>query len=459
MNKNIAVILAGGSGSRMGSELPKQFLKTAGRTILEHTVYAFENHPLIDEIVIVVNPAWIHLAEQQQLKNNWTKLTKILNGGEQRSDSSLAAINAYKGEKGINLIFHDAVRPLVSQKIISDNIEALKKYDAVDTAVPSPDTIIRLNKNKELIDEIPEREFLWKGQTPQSFKLECIEKAYEIALNDPNFKATDDCGIVRKYLPETEIFVVEGEQQNIKLTYKEDIYLLDKLFQLKTTVAGTGLETEKLKDKVLVVFGGSEGIGAEIVKICKKNNIKVYPFSRSLNRTDVCDISQIKKALEEVDQKENRIDCIINTTGLLIKKDLNQLTDDEVENLLDVNLKGVVNVTRAARPYLKKSKGCLLNYTSSSYTRGRAFYSLYSATKAAIVNFTQAIAEEWENDGIRINCINPERTRTGMRTKNFGNEPEESLLKPEEVAKVSLSVLYTDMNGQVVDVKLKNKIS
>ncbi|MGB3452718.1 MAG: bifunctional cytidylyltransferase/SDR family oxidoreductase [Moheibacter sp.] len=457
MSKNTAVILAGGSGSRMGYELPKQFLKVAGKSILEHTVNAFEIHPLIDEIAIVVHPEFIDLVEQQQLKNKWTKLKKILRGGEQRSDSSLAAINAFRDQKDVNLIFHDAVRPLVSQRIITDNIEALKKYDAVDTAVPSADTIIRLESKMELIDEIPEREFLRKGQTPQSFRFECISKAYEIGLKDLNFKATDDCGIVRKYLPDTKIFVVSGDQQNIKLTYKEDIFLVDKLFQLKSAEISSGFDISALKDKVIVIFGGSEGIGAEIVKICNSNQIKIYPFSRSLNQTDVCNPNDVKSALENVFQKEGKIDCVINTAGLLIKNMLSSLDDNEVDRLLDVNLKGVVVCAREAYPYLKKSKGSFLSFTSSSYTRGRAFYSLYSATKAAIVNFTQAIAEEWEADGIRANCINPERTKTGMRTKNFGFEPDDSLLMPDRVAMVALNVLSGRLNGQVVDVKVNDK--
>ena len=95
----------------------------------------------------------------------------------------------------------------------------------------------------------------------------------------------------------------------------------------------------------------------------------------------------------------------------------------------------------------------LLNFTSSSYTRGRAFYALYSSTNAAIVNFTQALAEEWINDGIKVNCINPERTATPMRTANFGIEPFELLLNAEQVARVSLKALFSQKTGIVIDVR------
>ena len=122
--------------------------------------------------------------------------------------------------------------------------------------------------------------------------------------------------------------------------------------------------------------------------------------------------------------------------------------------MINVNYLGMVNVALESFPYLKSSKGTLLFYTSSSYTRGRAFYSLYSSTKAAVVNFVQAISQEWESNGVRVNCINPERTKTPMRVRNFGIEDDATLLKAETVAIESLKTLLSDFTGQVIDVKL-----
>ena len=104
---NIAVILAGGSGTRVGSDLPKQFLKIAGKMVIEHTLAVFQNHSEIDEIAIISNPIYIHKIEQICIKNNLSKVKKILQGGEFRYQSSLAAINAYQGNH--NILFHDAV--------------------------------------------------------------------------------------------------------------------------------------------------------------------------------------------------------------------------------------------------------------------------------------------------------------------------------------------------------------
>lgn len=177
---NIAVILAGGVGNRLGMNKPKQFLKVAGKTVFEHTVDAFQKHNKIDEIFVVMHASYVHDAEDMVMKNNWTKVKKVLNGGSERYESSLAAINACVDEN-VNLIFHDAVRPLVSERIIDDVVEALAQYDAVDVAVPAVDTIIALDESKKFIKDIPNRNFLNRGQTPQGFKYQIIKQAYDIA--------------------------------------------------------------------------------------------------------------------------------------------------------------------------------------------------------------------------------------------------------------------------------------
>lgn len=452
MPKNTAIILAGGKGVRLKSELPKQLIRIAGKKVIEHTLDVFQNHPEIDEIAVVSNIEYIRDIENLLTQNHYTKVKKVLAGGAERYDSSLAAIRAYQNED-CHLIFHDAVRPLVSPRIISDCIRALKTYNAVDVAIKTTDTIIEVEDR--LIRNIPDRNRLNNGQTPQAFKIATIAKAYEIALKDPNFKATDDCGVVKKYLPDEKIFVVEGEGYNMKLTHQEDIFLLDKLFQLRAVEDSGELLTEKakagLKDKVIAVIGGSYGIGSHIVKMAEANGAKLYSFSRTENSTDVSDPEAVKNALKSVFEKERKIDFVINTSGILEKQSLENMDYDSIEQSVAVNYLGSVYVAKEALPYLKKTKGALLLFTSSSYTRGRSMYSIYSSTKAAIVNLVQALSEEWED--VRVNCINPERTRTPMRTKNFGNEPKGSLLSPERVAAASLNTLFSEFSGQVIDVK------
>ena len=132
------------------------------------------------------------------------------------------------------------------------------------------------------------------------------------------------------------------------------------------------------------------------------------------------------------------------------------MTYEQINEAIDVNYRGMVNVAKESFFYLQKSCGQLLFYTSSSYTRGRMDYSIYSSTKCATVNFVQALAEEWGVLDIRVNCINPERTKTPMRIRNFGIEPDNTLLKSMDVAIVTAKLLLSDLTGQVVDVKIKS---
>ena len=451
MKRNIAIILAGGVGSRLGMSTPKQFFKVAGKMVVEHTIDVFERNQHIDEIAIVSNPALVADFENIVLRNKWRKVKKILKGGAERYYSSLSAITAYQNEDA-NLIFHDAVRPLVSQRIIDDVVKALDTHRAVNVAVPSADTIIEVDG--DFITNIPDRSRLRRGQTPQAFDRQLISDAYDKALKDPNFRTTDDCGVVRTYLPEEPIFVVRGEESNMKLTYREDTYMMDKLFQLKSTEPNdVQIGADSFLGKVAVVFGGSYGIGKNIVEMLEQSGAHVHSFSRSATHTDVGDDNQVALALSAVEQKEGHIDYVINTAGVLNREPLASMEYDTILKAVQTNYMGTVNVALRSRPYLQRTRGKLIFFTSSSYTRGRAFYSIYSSTKAAIVNFVQAVAQEWDADGISINCINPERTKTPMRQQNFGVEPDETLLMPERVAEATLRTLLTDCTGQVIDVR------
>lgn len=453
MALNIAVILAGGTGSRLGNSTPKQFFKVAGKTVIEHTIEVFEQNARIDEIAVVIHQSFVLVIEEMVLANGWKKVRKILIGGKERYESSLAAIQAYGKFPDANLIFHDAVRPLVNDRIIGDVIDALDHYQAVDVAVPATDTIIRVDESGEIIRDIPNRQFLRRGQTPQGFKLATIREAYGIGLKDPDFISSDDCGTVVKYLPHEKVFVVKGEEFNMKLTYKEDSYLLDKLFQLQSFSPQDEIPLESLKDKVLVIFGGSSGIGKEIVQLAGEYGARVFPFSRETTQTDISDRQAVRKALAQVFQETGHIDFVVNTAAILVREPLIATGQQTIQEVIETNYNGMVYVAIESYEYLKQSKGQLLFYTSSSYTRGRSFYSLYSSTKAATVNFVQALSQEWEMEKIRVNVINPERTNTPMRTKNFGNEPAETLLDPQTVALASVRVLLSDYTGQVIDVK------
>lgn len=228
--RNIAIILAGGVGKRMGLPTPKQFVVHDGRELIEYPIETFNSHPDIDEVAVVVHPDWRSHMQDIVSRNHWDKLTKIIDGGSERYMSSLNAIMAYIDyPDDTNMLFHDAARPIVSAAIIDRVAEALKNHEAVGVAVPSTDTVWEVHTDitgdslGRFVSRIPERRFMWRAQTPQAFRLPLIRDAYQRALQAHQFAATDDCGVVRRYMSGVKIAVVEGEEQNRKITFVEDL--------------------------------------------------------------------------------------------------------------------------------------------------------------------------------------------------------------------------------------------
>ena len=284
-----------------------------------------------------------------------------------------------------------------------------------------------------------------------------IKRAYEIAREDPDFQATDDCTVVLRYLPEVPISVVQGDERNMKVTEPIDVYLADKLFQLTSSdlpAPGTDEDYRRaLKDRTVVVFGGSYGIGADIATLAEDAGANVFRFSRSGTNTHVERRTDVAEAARKVVEETGRIDLVVNTAGVLPRGDLVETSEETMYAATEVNYLAPIFIAQEFLPHLAQTKGSLLLFTSSSYTRGRAGYSLYSSAKAAVVNLTQALADEWASSGVRVNCVNPERTATPMRTKAFGKEPTTSLLESVSVARTSLDVLLSDQTGHIIDVR------
>jgi ribitol-5-phosphate 2-dehydrogenase (NADP+) / D-ribitol-5-phosphate cytidylyltransferase len=201
------------------------------------------------------------------------------------------------------------------------------------------------------------------------------------------------------------------------------------------------------------VFGGSYGIGRDVVEQAGAAGARVFSFSRSTTGTHIEDPAEVAEALAQVAADTGRIDAVVLSAAQLAKGRLNEMSDEQVVQQMQVNYLGPVTVARASLPYLRESQGHLVLFTSSSYTRGRADYVMYSSTKAAVVNLAQALADEWSGEGVHVNVVNPERTRTPMRLQAFGDEPEGTLLESEAVAATVLDLLASNLTGHVVDVR------
>ncbi len=453
--RNVAVVLAGGVGARVGMDIPKQLLKIAGRSILEHTLSALDGHRDVEEIVVMMARGHLDAVHDIVRDGGYSKVAHVLEGAETRNGTTLRALEVIDGDE-TKVLFHDAVRPLVSPRIVAECFEALERYDAVDVAIPSADTIIEVDEHN-VIRDIPPRANLRRGQTPQAFRAGVIRAAYAKAHEDPDFQATDDCTVVLRYSPEVPIGVVAGEERNMKVTEPIDVYIADKLFQLSTSNLAPSRSEEDYRaavaGKTMVVFGGSYGIGADIATLAEHHGARVFSFSRSSTATHVERRVDIRAAIEAVLAETDHVDFVVNTAAVLPRGDLVDTSEETVYAATEINYLAPILLAQEFFPHLRATRGSMLNFTSSSYTRGRRGYSLYSSAKAAVVNLTQALADEWSRDGVRVNCINPERTGTPMRTRAFGQEPPGSLLDSGEVARRSLDLLVSGETGLILDIR------
>jgi ribitol-5-phosphate 2-dehydrogenase (NADP+) / D-ribitol-5-phosphate cytidylyltransferase len=285
--RTVAVVLAGGSGLRLGGELPKQLQLLAGRTLLEHSVAAFEQAPGVNDIIVVMPATFIETAASI-LGDRYAKLRRIIPGGTDRPGSTRCAIDLLTrdlpatepdrnphssttqpgpnpnppatatttepdrnphppttqpgpnpnppataiAEPDLNVLFHDAARPLVDQRIIADCVAGLAEHEALGVVVPTADTIVQLADGTMV--SIPPRESLGRCQTPQGFRLSVIRRAYQLAEADlaaGTFSATDDCGMVLRYLPEVPVKAVAGSERNLKITYAGDLRIAESMLR------------------------------------------------------------------------------------------------------------------------------------------------------------------------------------------------------------------------------------
>ena len=229
--KNIAVILASGVGKRAGGDLPKQFrLLPDGRSVLETCVDAFEKSPSVDHILIVSHPDYISLVQQSMLACGWQKIIDIVPGGAERWQSSFNAVSflhywcAASSDisclSEVNVLLHDCARPFVSQRILSDVCDALLQYPAVTVAVPAVDTMYVVQDN--CLVSVPPRTSMFRAQTPQAFRLALVYEAYLTVLSHDTSLITDDIGVLRLACPDRQVYIVQGEENNRKLTFNQD---------------------------------------------------------------------------------------------------------------------------------------------------------------------------------------------------------------------------------------------
>ena len=227
--RNIAIILAGGVGHRYKADIPKQFIIIDEYTVLEWSVRAFVFHPGIDEICVVIPHEWIEYTKKILNPSKgecFSKIRHIVAGGKERHLSTAIGLNLYTHES-CRFLIHDAARPFITPSIISKCLD--NDYEACAVGIPVSSTIWQTDNQNELISHIPKRNVLWEAQTPQCFYDNILRQAFDYAKNDNIFDFTDECSVVKYYLPKVPIHLIEGEVTNIKITHPSDIILAKEI--------------------------------------------------------------------------------------------------------------------------------------------------------------------------------------------------------------------------------------
>ncbi len=221
-----AVIAAGGIGSRMGSEIPKQYIKINNKAIICHTVEKFSRNERIDKVIVLCPEEWVSYTKELMTDNK----TVVIDGGKTRNETLMRAIDYIESTDTLQsdtlLITHDAVRPFVTDKIINDNIDAVLMYGATGTAIEAVDTIFE-TENGEIITSVPDRSKLYQAQTPQCFGAIRLRELYNSLTGSEKEILTDACKIftIKGY----DVHIVKGDVSNIKITYPYDLIVAEAI--------------------------------------------------------------------------------------------------------------------------------------------------------------------------------------------------------------------------------------
>jgi len=443
---NFAILLAAGVGSRFGKAVLKQRARLAGRAVYEHTLERLQGFASIAGILMVTNEDL--LPERAEIKRRFPKVVDVIKGGSSRLESTYAGLRylAPIAEPDSKVIIHDAVRPFVDEGMVDRLLTALEEHDAVDPVIDSTDTIIVAKDG--FIESIPDRRTIKRGQTPQGFKFQAILAAFERALaSGKELNFSDDCGLFLKFAEgcDPRVRLVPGSEDNIKVTLPIDLVLAEAIVR-RTQTAGFQ-RSRQLAGQTAILVGGHGALGVAIENRLKEVGMKVLCLSRR-DGLDVRDVRSIDAKFRSVRKQAGPISAVIELAAELHTGDIVEQPEAEIEGMVFTNFLGAVRVARAAYPLLVETKGHLLLFSSSAFMVGRKGQAVYAATKAAVSNLAQGLAQEWESAGIRVNCLAPSRAATPMRTANFsGKDDLRDLVTPEQVAIKAEMILSSNATG------------
>jgi 2-C-methyl-D-erythritol 4-phosphate cytidylyltransferase len=223
--KTFAIIPAAGKGKRSGASIPKQYIKFNGKELIAYTLEAFQKNILVDEIVVAAHPDYLSLLEKLKKKYKLTKISRIVKGGKERQDSVYNALKEIEADKNDLAAVHDAARPLLSQKILTNAILTAKKKGNALVCIKARDTLV---KGTNVVNSYLNRDEIYYVQTPQIFKYHDLMRAMDAAYA-ADFLATDESMLINNL--GIKINIVDGSLSNFKVTTKDDVEFLKRVLK------------------------------------------------------------------------------------------------------------------------------------------------------------------------------------------------------------------------------------
>ena len=407
--KTIGVILAGGMGGRFGSNIPKQYMSLNGKLVIQYVINAFEESECFDKIIIV--------GEYASIKH------EIVKGGKTRNESIQNALKACPVDTDC-VLFHDAARPFIKAEDLKQYIDALKDNKVAVTSVKITDALCysksqwSANRNDYTLI-----------QTPEAFHYWNLVKSFN---KDNNLTA------ICEHVADVPWKLIELSHQNMKITYAQDLYIAEQLMKYKEVIR----RTSDVKDKDILVMGGTGGIGSAVVTQLKESGANVFSYG-SKN----CNLAAPLRCLPDW----RKYDCLIYSAGAYAN-DSEGLCDN-YDKIMNVNFASIVYLIENIEKLLKPN-GSIILLGSTAAAFGRPGISLYSASKAALNCFVEAQAPALAKKGFRINVICPAKVATPLQTHINPNANQKEMIQPEDLAKIIIGYIDIDKTGEIVYVKV-----
>lgn len=422
-----AVILAAGSGQRMGKSIPKQIMTINGRMLVDYSVGVFSGHPRIDRVILVVNE---HLVES--MKKLYPKLT-VLVGGASRRESCQMGLRAVDSKY---VLVHDAARPMVTDEVVTACLDGLDAGAVISVPFESPVDSLVVDR------QFTVRTRVQLIQTPQAFHTDALQSAHAGVPGDS--PATDDVGLVLSHMPDARMHTFTGPKSNFKITFPQDFRLAELLLEKPLLCLQSASNYFNAEGKRALVLGAGGGIGAAVADALEARGASVTRSTRFMYDPCKDDIIAVH-GHSSWDIIVDAIGTMTNADGKSIITNFANMSMDDMAYCHTVNFLGPVKTAKLAEKCMVTG-GHLLFIGSSSTRKGRALFSGYSSAKAALFSFTQSLAEEFAERNITVNCLHPSRTDTPMR-KVFSGEDKTKMLRPSEVAGVAMCFCSGALTG------------